>query len=280
MKEKIAIVTGANSGIGYSTAEGLVRKGTHLVMICRDAKRGQAAREQLLAHSSDHPVDLLIADLSSQDAVRQTAAQIHERYPKVDVLINNAGGMFAQKSLSADGYEMTFALNYLAPFLLSELLLDRLQAAPEARIVNIASVMQADRLELKQAVDPPRYSSFGAYRTAKTALIMYTYELARRLEGTSISVNALHPGVIATPQSMRSIPRLLHPLTKLFMSSPETGAQLPLYLATSAEAASINGKYFQGSRPKITAAFTYDEALQQELYQHSLNWTNLVPSRD
>lgn len=280
MKEKIAIVTGANSGIGYSTAEGLVRKGAHLVMICRDAQRGQAAREQLLAHCKGNPIDLLIADLSAQASIRQVAAQIRERYPKVDVLINNAGGMFAQKAYSIDGYEMTFAVNYLAPFLLSELLLDRLQAAAQGRIVNIASVMQADRLDLKQAIDPPRYTAFGAYRTAKTALIMYTYELARRLEGTSVSVNALHPGVIATPQSTRGIPRLLRPLTKLFMSSPDVGAKLPLYLAASEEAAGISGKYFQGSRPKITAAFTYDEALQQALYRHSLTWTKLANNND
>ncbi|WP_082672883.1 SDR family NAD(P)-dependent oxidoreductase [Paenibacillus senegalimassiliensis] len=215
--------------------------------------------------------------MSSFAAIRQLAEQAVERYERLDVLINNAGGVFSQQQLSQDGYEMTLAVNYLAPFLLTHLLLDSLRASGAGRIINVASRMQAKQLQLEALPkqDAGRYSGMGVYRQAKTALLMMTYHLANRLPEHEVTVNALHPGVIYTPQSAKSAPSFIRPLMKLVMQSPEQGAATSLYLATSPEVSQVTGNYYVGQRPVRTVPVSYDAALQQQLYEQSLVWTGL-----
>ncbi len=277
MKGKICMVTGANSGIGFAAAEGFAAQGAHVAMVCRNRERGEEARRKLIEHTGNEQIELFVSDLSSQQSVRDLSEAFRSRRDRLDVLVNNAGGLFGKPMTSVDGYEMTFAVNYLAPFLLTHLLLDKLKTSGAARIVNVASVMQAKELDLDEAAAPPKsYSSFQAYRTAKLAVIMMTYFMAERLAGSGITVNALHPGVIYTPQSTKSVPGFIRPLAKLFMRSPEQGARLILHLAAAPEAASISGKYFAGNRRALsTVPVSYDERLQRKLYQRSLNWTGL-----
>lgn len=196
MKGKICMVTGANSGIGFAAAKGLAIKGADVVMVCRNRERGEEARREMIRQTGNDRIELLLCDLSSLQSVRELAEAFHSRWDSLDVLVNNAGGLFNRPQTSVDGYEMTFAVNYLAPFLLTHLLQDKLQASGKARIVNVASVMQAKTLDPDAAVLPKNpYSSFDAYRTAKLAVIMMTYFMAERVASNGITVNALHPGL-------------------------------------------------------------------------------------
>ncbi|RUS45691.1 SDR family oxidoreductase [Cohnella sp. AR92] len=276
MTGKIGLVTGANSGIGFATAEGLAKQGARVVMVSRDAERGEEARRQLVRRTGNANIDLLVADLSSQQEIRRLARQFEERYDKLDVLVNNAGGVFAKKEMSADGYEMTFAVNYLAPFLLTHLLLDRLKASGAGRIVNVASIMQAKRFQPDESAQPRRYSSMTAYKEAKVAVLMMTYTLAERLAGSGITVNALHPGVIYTPQSARMAPAFARPLMKLFMSTPEQGARMSLYMASSPDMNSVSGKFYAKGQARRTVPVSYDSKLQEELYNKSIRWAGLT----
>ncbi|MFB9276999.1 SDR family oxidoreductase [Cohnella cellulosilytica] len=276
MKDKVCMVTGANSGIGFAAAKGLAERGAAVVMVCRNRERGEEARQEIVRQTGNERIELLLCDLSSLRSVRDLSEAFRARWDRLDVLVNNAGGLFDRPQTSADGFELTFAVNYLAPFLLTHLLLDRLQASDNGRIVNVASVMQAKTLDLDAAIVPQApYSGFSAYRTAKLAVIMATYFMAGRLADSGIAVNALHPGVIYTPQSTRGVPGFLRPLAKLFMSPPERGARLILQLAASPEAGASSGKYYAGSRAVSTVPVSYDSRLQRELYERSLQWTGL-----
>lgn len=277
MNSKICLVTGANSGIGFATAEGLAKQGAHVVLVSRDAQRGEDARKEMVKRTGNSAIDLLAGDLSSFAEIRQLAEQVNERYGRLDVLVNNAGGVFSQRQLSQDGYEMTFAVNYLAPFLLTHLLLDPLKASGAGRIINVASRMQTQQLQLEilPKQDAGRYSGMNVYRQAKTALLMMTYLLAKRLPKHEITINALHPGVIYTPQSARTAPAFFRPLMKLIMQSPEQGAATSLYLATSSEVNLVTGNYYVGQRPVRTVPVSYDATLQEQLYEQSLAWTGL-----
>lgn len=278
MNEKICMVTGANSGIGFAAAKGLAERGAQIIMVCRNPERGEEARQELIKQTGNERIELLISDLSSRQSIRDMVATFKGRFDRLDVLVNNAGGTFAQRQTTVDGVEMTFALNYLAPFLLTHLLLDKLKVSKAARIVNVASVMQAKQLDLDGAIDPTQYSSFGAYRTAKLAVIMMTYYMSEHLAPNGITVNALHPGVIYTPQATRSVPAFIRPLLKLFMRSPEQSASLILHLAAASEAGEISGKYFSGANQTVqTVPVSYDANLQRKLYDQSLAWTGLSP---
>jgi len=275
MNGKACMVTGANSGIGFATAEGLAGQGARVILVCRNPERGEEARRKIAKVTGNDDVALLVADLSSQQEIRRLAQRFLERYDKLDVLVNNAGGLFRRKEINADGFEMTFAVNYLAPFLLTHLLLDSLKASGSGRIVNVASIMQAKRFVPEEAARPTRYSSMNAYKEAKLAVLLMTYGMAERLSGSGVTANALHPGAVYTPQSARSAPAFARPLMRLFMRTPEQGARMPLYLATSPDAAGINGKYFKDGKETVTVPLSYDAELQEDLYRKSLQWTGL-----
>ncbi|MBN2980078.1 MULTISPECIES: SDR family NAD(P)-dependent oxidoreductase [Cohnella] len=270
MTGKICLVTGANSGIGKATALGLAKSGAHVVMTARDRKRGEEAREEVIRLSGNRKVELLLADLTAGDGIRSLASQYLSRHDNLHVLINNAGGVFKDYRKNAEGMELTFALNYYAPFLLTQLLLETLKKSSPARIINVASEMQAVSLDFEKLIDPGDYRAMNVYRAAKLAVVMFTYALARKLSGTAVTVNAVHPGVIYTPQSARMVPSFLRPLLKLFMSAPEKGARPSLRLAMDPSLEGATGHYYNRETKKQTGPFSYDIQQQEMLYERSL----------
>jgi NAD(P)-dependent dehydrogenase (short-subunit alcohol dehydrogenase family) len=199
MQGKICLVTGANSGIGKATVMGLARQGATVIMVSRNAAKGEAARDELRAKSGNSAIDLLLADLSSQQSIRQLAENFKQRYTQLHVLINNAGGYYMKRQESPDGLEMTLAVNYLAPFLLTNLLLDTLKASAPARIINVSSTAQASNfIDMDDLQATKHYSGGRAYGQSKLAEVLFTYELARRLQGTGVTANCLHPGFVAS----------------------------------------------------------------------------------
>lgn len=283
MKDKTCIVTGANSGLGKATALGLARLGARVVMVCRDRARGEAARQEIVAASGSQSVDLLLADLSSQQEVRRLAQEVEAACPRLDLLVNSAGGVFMERRESADGIEYSLALNHLAPFLLTNLLLERLKASAPARIVNVTT-----RLGANTAIDfddqqfvTRRYSGFQAYSETKLAGMLFTYALARRLEGTGVTVNCVHPGVFKSNFGSEGMPgfmRALSPVVRFFMAGPEQAAQRVLYVAAAPELEGVSGKYF-GDKAELTSPKqSYDAAAQERLWEVSERLTGLVTS--
>jgi NAD(P)-dependent dehydrogenase (short-subunit alcohol dehydrogenase family) len=223
-------------------------------------------------------VELMVADLSAQAQVRQLASEIQQRFARLHVLVNNAGALFAQRQLSADGLEMTFALNHLAYFLLTNLLLDPLKAADSARIVNVSSeAHRRARLDFLDLQGQHRYTGWRAYSRSKLANILFTYELARRLEGTGIAANALHPGFVATNfgRNNRSIMAAFFRILQLAAISPEEGAQTIVYLASSPEVKGITGEYFVKQQAVRSSQASYDGAAADRLWRVSADLTRL-----
>jgi len=264
MHGKICLVTGASSGIGKATATALAKQGATVVMICRDQRKGEAARSEIQESSGNASIALLLADLSSQASIHQLAQQCQAIYPQIHVLINNAGVALTRRSVTVDGIETTFAVNVLAPFLLSHLLLASLKAGASSRIINVASSIQRS-LDFADLQQEKRYSGWQMYGQTKSALILLTYEFAKRLQGTGVTVNCLHPGFIATDlgRSASPVTRLLQ---RLFASSPEKGAATSIHLASSPEVEGITGKFFVKSQEARSSQETYDEAASLRLW--------------
>lgn len=272
MQGKVCLVTGSSSGIGKVTARELARLGATVVMVCRNRAKGEAAQAEIEAATGNERVDLILADLSSLADVRRVAAEFKERYTQLHVLIHNAGGVSSVRKVTPDGLEMTFVTNYLAPFLLTELLLDVLRASAPARIVNVSSAAhQGGKIDFDDLQGEKKYSMWKAYSQAKLALILFTYELARQLEGSGVTVNALHPGVIASnfDQGLGKFYRFGWKLAAPFMTSVERGAQTTLYLATSPEVEGVSGKYFANCKEARSSKLSYDEAVRQRLWKVS-----------
>ncbi len=280
MQGKVCVVTGANSGIGKATAMGLAQMGATVVMICRDPAKGEEAQNEIKEKSGNDAIDLMLADLTSQASIRQLAENIQQRYQQLHVLINNAGGVNLTRRETSDGLEATFVVNYLAPFLLTNLLLDKLKASSPARIVNVSSeshqsgYIKMDDLELEKG-----YRLMRAYGQSKLALVLFTYELARRLQGTGVTANCLHPGFVATNIGQNGVGSIGRSIVKLIFSrlgiSPEEGAKTSIYLASSPEIEGVTGKYFAKSIPVRSAPISYDETLQRQLWDESVKLVNL-----
>jgi NAD(P)-dependent dehydrogenase (short-subunit alcohol dehydrogenase family) len=268
---KICVVTGANNGIGKETALGLAQIGARVVMVCRNAEKGKAALEEIRRESGSSQVDLLIADMSSQASVRALAEQIQQKYPRLDVLVNNAGGSAPAATLSADGIEMTLATNHLGPALLTLLLLDLLKASAPSRIINVSSSeAQQARLDINDLQFERRkygYGGIAAYRQSKLLMNAFTFELARRLAGTGVTVNCLHPGAVATNiWSAMLIGKLILAVGKPFMLNSKQGAAVSLYLATSPEVAQVSGEYFVKSKPANSNPLSRDPKVMAEVW--------------
>jgi NAD(P)-dependent dehydrogenase (short-subunit alcohol dehydrogenase family) len=274
MRGKVYLVTGANSGIGKATAQGLARRGATVVMVCRDEQRGRAAREEIVERSGNPWVDLLLADLASQAAVRHLAEEFKAKYSRLHVLINNAGLNLSQRSVTADGIETTFAVNYLAPFLLTQLLLDRLMAGAPARVINLGTWIQPP-IDLDDVMREKRYDPMETYTQSKTALVMFTRELAKRLNGTGVTVNCVNPGLIRTnlgsdsQAGFRLSLRLFLALMRPFMKSPEQAAQTLIFLAASPEVEAVSGKFFTGQKVTHTSKEPYEDAMAERLWRMS-----------
>ncbi len=251
LQNQIVLVTGATSGIGKVTASKLAQMGAHVVLLARNADKARATRQEIKAAAGHDRVDVLLADLANLEQVRRAAAEFNARYPRLDVLVNNAGLIFgAQRQLSADGYELGLATNHLGPFLLTALLLDKLRASPAARVVNVSSMAHKfAKPNLTDIHSEQHYSAMRVYGNTKLYNIMFTQELARRLRAhgiATISTNALHPGVVATSfgESAGGWLSMLTQLGRPFMISVEKGAETTLFLASAPELATISGGFF------------------------------------
>ncbi len=278
MHGKFCVVTGATSGIGLVTAQVLARQGATLVIVARNADRGAATVSRIRQETGNSAVELMVADLSVQAQVQQLASEIQHRVACLDVLVNNAGAFFARRQLSQDGIEMTFALNHLAYFLLTNLLFDSLKAADSPRIVNVSSeAHRRAHLDFSDLQGEHRYSGWRAYAGSKLANILFTYELSRRLVGTGIVANALHPGFVATNfgRNNRSITAALFRILQLAAISPEEGAETIIYLASSPAVKGVTGEYFIKQQVVRSSQVSYDPAAAERLWQFSAELTRL-----
>jgi NAD(P)-dependent dehydrogenase (short-subunit alcohol dehydrogenase family) len=278
MAGKTCLVTGATDGIGRVTALELAHMGANVVIAGRNPAKSAITAMDIREQSGNPAVEFLVADLSSQDQVRRLAKDFKERHQKLDVLVNNAGAFFVGREKSVDGIEMTFALNHLSYFLLTNLLLDELKASAPARIVNVSSgAHKGARIELCGVHSPRRYFGFRAYSRSKLCNILFTYELARRLEGTGVTVNALHPGLVGTNiiNNNGAIGRVLNFLLNVRGISVEAGALTSIYAATSAEMAGVSGKYLEKRKIVPSSKRSYDEVQAAALWELSASLTGL-----
>ncbi|MBS0377780.1 MAG: SDR family NAD(P)-dependent oxidoreductase [Proteobacteria bacterium] len=272
----VAVITGTTHGIGRIVSRELARAGYAVFMLCRDVPAGAALGRELAARFPRARLSVLPCDLAQLASVRECAAALTAAAPRIDLLINNAGTVSLAPRRSADGFELTFAVNHLGPFLLTGLLLPQL--APQARIVNTASRIhfRAGRCTAAAVTDPgARYRSREAYARSKLANVQHTFALARRLESTGISVNCLHPGVVSTNLLPRWL-RLLKPFLSAQVFDAERGAHTTLHLALDARVGGRSGLYFdEYQRPQPAAPLAQDVALQEELWQMSCDWVGL-----
>jgi NAD(P)-dependent dehydrogenase (short-subunit alcohol dehydrogenase family) len=278
-KGQIMLVTGASSGIGLITVRELAARGATVVLVCRDQARGQAALAEVeKAATGDAPV-LMLADLASQVSIRALADQVRRRFDRLDVLVSNAGAIYTRRQVTVDGFEETFATNHLAPFLLTHLLRDRLEAAPAGRVVVVSSVAhQRAKLDFDDLQAERKYEAMKVYGRSKLANVLFTYELARRLAGTRVTANCLHPGVIATNFG-RNTPGLFNIGIRIaapFMMSPEKGAQTQIYLASSPEVAGVTGKYFVKSHEARSSAISRDPEVAAKLWAASATMVGIA----
>ncbi|MEK6406857.1 MAG: SDR family oxidoreductase [Acidobacteriota bacterium] len=275
MSSKICVVSGANAGIGKETALGLAKLGATVVMVCRDRERGEAAQHEIKQKSGNDRVELMICDFSSQNSIRQFASDFKQRYDQLDVLVNNAGVVLHERSMTEDGLESTFAINHLGYFLLSNLLLDVLRKSAPSRIVNVASTAHKyGKLDINAWPAGRDYSAFRAYANSKLANVLFTYELARRLQGTGLSANCLHPGGVGT-NLFRGLPGFVQALIKLVTIGPERGARTSIYLASSSEVEGVTGKYFARRRQQKSSEASHNQEAARRLWELSKELTGL-----
>jgi len=279
MVGRTVLVTGGTSGIGRATATGLAAKGARLAIIGRDRGRTDGAAREIRAAGGGQ-VDVFVADLSSQSEVRRLADEVLQSLSRIDVLINNVGGYWNTRHVTADGLEHTFALNHLAPFLLTNLLLDRLKQSAPARVVTVASNAHSmGRIDFDDLQGERSYSGATAYNQSKLANVLFTYELARRLQATAVTANALHPGVVRTSfgvEDRDGVQRLFVPLMRLFMKAPAQGATTSIHLASSPDLEEVTGLYFVNSKPKRSSERSYDEVVAARLWQVSADLVGLT----
>ncbi len=279
MSGKTCLITGANSGIGKATAYGLAEMGATVIMVCRDMMRGEAALREIREATRNDSLKLMVADLGSQQSIRNLTHEIQKKQITLNVLINNAAIIPARRTETDDGIEAQFGVNHLGPFLLTNLLLDVLKANAPARIVNVASTVHYDA---KMHFDDLQYSDhkyapMSAYAQSKLANVLFTNELARRLKDTRVTVNSLHPGVVRT-NIARNAPLPLRALVKvagLAMISPTKGAETSLYVATSPELEGVTGKYFDKCKRKDYSEEAHDEDAAERLWNISAEMVGL-----
>ncbi|MFZ5653582.1 MAG: SDR family oxidoreductase [Pseudomonadota bacterium] len=260
MKNKTCVITGANSGIGLETARGLAHRGARVVLVCRDRSKGEAARRELIAATGNGQISLLVADLASLDQVRRLAGEIQAGCPRLDLLIHNAGLMCRERQVSADGFELHLAVHHLAPFLLTHLLLDLLRRSAPARVILVSSRLhRLARIDFDDLQCKRSYGMLRAYGQSKLAMLHFGYELAERLRGSGVTVNALHPGTVATNIG---IPGWLSP----FIATPEKGARTSIHLACAPELEQVTGRYFANGKEARSSRRSHDRAVGRRLW--------------
>ena len=272
MKDKICIVTGANSGIGKVTALELARMGATVVMVCRDKAKGEKTAGEIVSSTGNRSVHLLVGDMSSQRDILDVVKKFEEQFDSLHVLVNNAGGLVPRRELSVDGIEKTFATNHMGYFLLTNLLLSKLVKSAPSRIVNVASaVHHYAKLDFDNLQGEKKYKQFQAYSLSKLANVLFTYELARRMNGSGVTVNCMEPGAVYTHFYGNSGAGL-KAFSALFgwtMRSPEKGAETVIYLATSTEVEGVSGKYFKDRKAVRSSTVSNDPELSARLWKVS-----------
>jgi retinol dehydrogenase 14 len=278
MAGRTVLVTGATGGIGKATALGLATLGAQLAISGRDRGRTEAAAREIRAAGGGQ-VDVFVADLSDQGEVRRLAGEVLQRLSRIDVLINNVGGYWNTRHVTADGLEYTLALNHLAAFLLTQLLLDRLTQSTPARVVTVSSNVQAQgRIDFDDIQGMRSYSGARAYNQSKLANVLFTYELARRLPAESVTANALQPGVVSTSfgaEDPATVQRVFIPFLRLLMKTPAQGAAMSIQLASAPDLDHVTGRYFANGKPKKSSPRSYDEAAAMRLWQVSADLVGL-----
>ncbi len=279
MRGKVCLITGATSGIGEVTARELAKQGATVVVVGRSRQKAEATVHEIKSHTGNQDVGYLLADLSSQREVRDLAKEFEARHDRLDVLVNNAGAIFSEYGETGDGIERTFAVNHLNYFLLTNLLLDELRSGAPSRVVNVSSgAHQGAELDFDDLGTKQNYGFMKAYGRSKLANILFTYELARRLEESGITANALHPGAVSTNFGSNNAVWYARPvlaLFRLFAVSPEKGAETSVYLASSPEVEGVTGKYFANKKPVSSSKASCDEAAAKKLWHLSEEMTGL-----
>lgn len=267
MNGKVCIVTGGNTGIGKETARGLAQRGATVVLACRDTARGEAARDDIARSTGRKDVEVIALDLGSKASIRAFGERFRAAHERLDVLVNNAGVWRSSRGTTEDGIEATFGVNHVGTWLLTQDLLPLLKKSAPSRIVVLSSKLHyRGRMDWEDLqFERRKYGTTAAYAQSKLANVLFTKALARRLEGTGVTVNAVHPGVVRT-DLMRDYPKLLVKLFNLFLLTPEQGAECSLHVATAPELAGVTGEYFEKSRIKPAAAEALDEAAQERLW--------------
>jgi len=279
MKNKTCIITGATSGMGLATAVSLAGMGAKLALIGRNSEKGEAVVKSIIEKTQNPNIDFFKADLSSIADIKKLASVLKVRYPEINILINNAGAINPKKETTIDGFELTFAVNHLAYFLLTNLLLDNLKVAPKARIVSVASIASTygkiywDDLNFEKK----KYEAFSAYAQSKLANIIFTYELANRLKGTNVTANCLHPGMVKTrfATGMNNYFGFFWKLMNPLLITAEKGAETAIFLASSPEVEGISGKYFKERREIKSPKLSYNIESQKRLWEISEKLTRI-----
>jgi len=289
MKGKICIITGSNSGIGKETAIGLAKIGATIVMVVRNQERGEKARREIIKQTGNDSVDLMICDLSSMDSIRRFAKEFKKKYNRLDVLLNNAGATFNKREVTSEGFERTLAVNYLGPFLLTHELLDLLKSSAPSRIINVSSGLAKNgKVDLddlqseKNYVGTKAYSRIRApvYSNTKLMLMLYTYELSRRLKGSGVAANVLIPGFVATSLGKNSgslTSSIMFKMVRPMQVSAKKGAETSVYLASSDDVKDVTGKCFAKKKEVMTCSASHDEELQKRLWNKTEIMLGLAP---
>ena len=279
MVEKIFLVTGATDGIGRVTALKLAQTGVKIILVGRNAAKGERVIAEIKRVSGNAEIEFELADLSSQQDIRALAKRLDDRLPHLDVLVNNVGAWFDRRAMSPDGIEMTFALNHLGYFILTGLLLETLTRAPAARIVNVSSMAHRGRqIDFNDPQGAANYSGWRAYQASKLANILFTYHLAEKLADRGVSVNCLHPGFVASKFAHNNggwLKWMMIIVQQLVAINEEKGARTSAYLAMAPEVAGVSGKYFVKSRVTESAAVSHDSDVQARLWRLSEELTGL-----
>jgi retinol dehydrogenase 14 len=278
MAGRTVLITGGSRGIGRATALGLATLGGRVFIIGRDQQRTEDAAREMHRAGGGH-VDVFVADLSSQAEIRRLASEVLRRLPRIDVLVNNVGGYWDSRHITADGLERTFALNHLAPFLLTNLLLNRLKHSAPSRVVTVASNAQAlGQIDFDDLEGERSYSGSRAYNQSKLANVLFTYELARLLRASAVTANALHPGVVSTAfgsEDPGRTQRLFVPLMRPFMKAPAQGAATSIHVASAPDLEEVTGRYFVHNKPRKSSKRSYDQAAAARLWQVSAQMVGL-----
>ena len=276
VKDRIWVVTGATSGIGKATALGLARLGGTVVLACRDPTRGEAAQREIVQASGNPHVTLMIVDLASQASIIAFSEEFNQDYRRLDALVNNAGVYTKERKTTVDGLEEQFAVNYLGGFLLTHLLLDQLTASSPSRIVNVSSsAHKGAKIDFDDLQGERRYRGYRAYGQSKLAQVLFTVELAKRLEGTGITVNCCHPGVVRTDLGLMDTGKLVR-FVRMFFKSPAKGAETPVFLVASPSVGTLTGQYFVNRQVKALSPEARDPDVARRLYDVSVKLAGLT----